>query len=67
MGHNKIIRHSNRLAGPSLDVVKPSFDKLEKEVVITKEFEYPRRTGHSYRPAGLLLWIEMANRGFLFY
>jgi len=47
--------------------VNPSWDKLEKEVVVPKEFKYLRRTGHSRRPVGPPLWTDMANRGFLSY
>jgi len=36
MGNNK---YSNQLARPSWDVVNPSWDKLEKEVVVFKEFK----------------------------
>jgi hypothetical protein len=32
--------------------------------VVPKEFEHPRRTGRSRRPAGPLLWTDMANWGF---
>jgi hypothetical protein len=42
-------------------------DKLEKEAVVPKEFKHLRRTGRSCRPAGPLLWTDMANRGFLSY
>src|SRR6266568_2460208 len=58
------IRHGNQLARPSWDIVNPSFDELEKEAVVPKEVEYPRRTGHSCRPAGPLLRTDMANQGF---
>jgi hypothetical protein len=47
--------------------VNPSLDKLEKEVIVPKEFEHLRRTGRSCRPAGPPLWTDMANWGFLFY
>ena len=57
-------QYSNQLARPSWDVVNPSWDKLEKEAVVPKEFEHPRRTGRSCRPAGPL---HMANRGFPSY
>ena len=55
------------MARPSWDVVNPSLDKLEKEVVVLKEFKYLRRIGRSYRPAGPPLWTDIANRGFLSY
>ena len=49
-------QYSNQLARPSWDVVNPSLDKLEKEAVVPKEFEHPRRTVQ-----------DMANWGFLSY
>jgi len=58
---------SNQLARPSWDVVNPSLDELEKEAVVPKEFEHPRRTGRRGRPAGPLLRTDMANRGFSSY
>ena len=60
-------QYSNQLARPSWDVVNPSWDKLEKEAVVPKEFAQPRRTGRSRRPAGPLLRTDMANRGFSSY
>ena len=47
--------------------MNPSLDKLRKEVVVPKEFEYLRRTGRSRRPVGPPLWTDIANRGFLSY
>ena len=44
--------------------MNPSLDKLEKEVVVPKEFEHLRRIGRSYRPIGPLLWTDMAKQGF---
>jgi len=55
------------LARPSWDVVNPSLDKLEEEAVVPKEFEHPRRTGRSRRPAGPLLRTDMASWGFSSY
>jgi len=60
-------QYSSQLARPSWDVVNPSWDKLEKEAVVPKEFEHLRRTGRSRRPAGPPLWTDMANRGFSSY
>jgi hypothetical protein len=54
------------LARPSWDIVNPSLDKLEREVVVPKEFEYPRRTGRSYRPVGPPLRTDIVNRGFFY-
>jgi hypothetical protein len=47
--------------------VNPSWDKLEKEAVVFKEFKYLRRTGCSYRPIGPPLQTNMAKWGFLSY
>ena len=63
----KATRHGKQLARHSWDVVNPSLDKPEKETVVPKEFKHPKRTGHSCRPAGLLLQTDMAKRGFLSY
>ena len=63
----KATRHGKQLARHSWDVVNPGLNKPEKEAVVLKEIEYPRRTGRSCRPAGLLLRMDMANRGFLSY
>ena len=38
------IRHGKQLARHSWDVVNPSLDKPEKEVVVPKEFKHLRRT-----------------------
>ena len=37
-------RNSKQLARHSWDVVNPGLDKPEKEAVVPKEFEHPRRT-----------------------
>ena len=34
---------------------------LVKEVVVPKEFKHLRRTGHSHRPTGPLLRIDIVN------
>jgi hypothetical protein len=47
--------------------VNPSLDKLEKEIVVLKEFKYLRRIGYSHRPIGPPLWTDIANWGFLSY
>ena len=60
-------RHGKQLARHSWDVVNPGLDKSEKEAVVPKEIEHPRRTGRSCRPAGPLLRTDMANRGFSSY
>ncbi len=65
--YGKQQQYSNQLARPSWDVVNSSLDKLEKEAVVPKEFEHPRRTGRSCRPAGPPLRTDMANRGFSSY
>ena len=44
-------RHSKQLARHSWDV-NPGLDKPEKEAVVPKEIEHPRKTGRSRRPAG---------------
>ena len=54
-------QYSNQLARLSWDVVNPSWDKLEKEAVVPKEFEHLRRTGRSCRPVGPPLQTNMAN------
>jgi hypothetical protein len=41
--------------------VNPSLDKLEKEVVVLKEFKYLRSIGRSYRPIGPLLRTNIAK------
>ena len=61
------IRHGKQLARHSWDVVNPGLDKPEKEAVVPKEIEHPRRTGRSCRPAGPRLRTDMANRGFSSY
>jgi hypothetical protein len=48
-------QYSSQLARPSWDIVNLSWDKLEKEAVVFKEFEHLRRTGRSRRPTGPLL------------
>ena len=60
-------RHGNQLARPSWEVVNPGLGKLEKEVVVPKEIEHPRRQDVVRRPAGPLLRTDMANRGFSSY
>jgi len=55
------------LVRPSWDVVNPSWDKLEKEAVVPKEFKHPKRTGHSHRPTKPPLQTDMAKWGFLSY
>jgi len=67
MGDNKTIKHGSQLARPSWDIVNLSLDKLEKEAVVPKEFEYLRRIGRSRRPAEPLLRTDMASWGFLSY
>jgi hypothetical protein len=47
--------------------VNPSWDKLEKEAAVPKEFEHLRRTGRSRRPVEPPLLTDMANRGFSSY
>ena len=47
--------------------MNPSLDKLRKEVVVSKKFEYLRMAGRSRRPIGPLLWTDIANQGFLSY
>ena len=44
-----------------------ALDKLEKEVVVPKEFKHPRRQDILRRPVGPLLRTDTANRGFLSY
>ena len=64
MGHNKHTAIDRQgLAGART----LALDKLEKEAVVPKEFEHPRRTGRRGRLAGPLLRTDMANRGFLSY
>ena len=62
--YGKQQQYSSQLARPSWDVVNPSWDKLEKEAVVPKEFEHLRRTGRSRRPAGPPLRTDMAKQGF---
>ena len=62
-----VIRHGKRLARHSWDVVNPSRDKPEKEAVVPKVAEHPRRQDVVRRPVGPLLRTDMANRGFSSY
>ena len=48
-------------------LIKQKLYILIKKAVVFKEFKYLRRIGHSRRPTGPLLWIDIANRGFLSY
>ena len=43
----RAIRHSKQLARHSWDVVSPSLDKPEKEVVVPKEAETSKEAGRS--------------------
>ena len=54
------------MARPSWDIADPSWDKLEKEAVVSKEFKHLRRIGRSYRPIGPLLRTDMANWVFFY-
>ena len=47
--------------------MNPSWDELEKEVVILKEFEHLRRIGRSHRPAKPPLRTDVVNWGFSSY
>ncbi len=62
-----VTRHGKRLARHSWDVVNPGRDKPEKEAVVPKVAKHPRRQDVVHRPAGPLLWTDMANWGFLSY
>src|SRR6266700_2957168 len=58
------IRHNNQLARPSWEVVNLSLSKPEKEVVVPKEFEHPRRQYVAIGPQGRCYVQTMANQGF---
>ena len=58
------IRYSKQLVRHSWDIVNPGLDKPEKEAVVPKVVEHLRRQDVVRRPAGPLLWTDMANRGF---
>ena len=61
--YGKQQQYSSQLARPSQDVVNPSLDKLEKEVVVPKEFEHLRRRTQlqAYRAAAT---CKHGNSGF---
>ena len=62
-----MIRHGKQLARHSWDIVNLGLDKPKKEAVVSKVAEYPKRQDIVYRPAGPLLWTDMASQGFLSY
>ena len=64
MGHNKHTAIDRQGLARARTL---ALDKLEKEVVVPKEFEHLRRTGRRGRPAGPRLWTDIVNRGFLSY
>ena len=64
MGHNKHTAIDRQGLARARTL---ALDKLEKEVVVPKEFEHLRRQDVVYRSAGPLLRTDMANRGFLSY
>ena len=60
-------RYGKQLVRHSWDIVNPSLNKPEKEVVVPKVAEHLRRQDIVRKPAGPLLRTDMANRGFSSY